>query len=83
MLFIGTWMYFHLMILSQSIRESPTLMWRVFPAAVGKMTLQEVGRVIKDASAMAEIVGLSITEHLPWDAFNLRKMLSEISIFRL
>lgn len=54
-----------------------------FPAAVGKMTLQEVGRVIKDASAMADIVGLSITEHLPWDAFNLRKMLSEISIFRL
>lgn len=28
------------------------------------------------------IVGLSITEHLPWDAFNLRKMLSEISIFK-
>lgn len=53
-----------------------------FPAAVGRMTLQEVGRVLKDVSTIAEIVGLSITEHLPWDAFNLRKMLSEISIFK-
>ncbi len=52
-----------------------------FPAAVGRMRLQEVKRVLKDASEVAEIVGLSITEHLPWDAFNLRKTLSEISIF--
>ncbi|MEK4303862.1 arginase family protein [Oceanobacillus sp. FSL K6-0251] len=52
-----------------------------FPAAVGKMKLAEVVRVLNDVSGKAEIVGLGIAEHLPWDAINLRKALSEISIF--
>jgi len=53
-----------------------------FPAAVGKMTLNEVGRILHDISEKAEIVGLGITEHMPWDAMNLRKVLSGISIFK-
>lgn len=53
-----------------------------FPAAVGRMKLKEVARILNDISPIAEVVGLSITEHLPWDAFNLRKTLSEISIFK-
>ena len=53
-----------------------------FPAAVGRMTLEDVGRLLKDVSGAAEIVGLSLTEHLPWDAIRLRRTLSEISIFR-
>lgn len=53
-----------------------------FPAAIGKMKLSEVARVLNDVSQKAEIVGLSIAEHLPWDAFNLRKTLSEIPIFK-
>lgn len=52
-----------------------------FPAAVGRMKLSEIVRILNDISKKAEIVGLSITEHLPWDAFNLRKSLKAISIF--
>ncbi|GGP08482.1 arginase family protein [Oceanobacillus neutriphilus] len=52
-----------------------------FPAAVGEMKLVEVVRVLNDVSVKADIVGLGIAEHLPWDAINLRKALSEISIF--
>lgn len=52
-----------------------------FPAAVGSMTLGEVSRLLNDVSAVAEIIGISITEHLPWDAISLRKTLSSISIF--
>lgn len=51
-----------------------------FPAAVGRMTLKGISRLLKDVSGEAEIVGLSITEHLPWDAINLRAALSSISI---
>lgn len=53
-----------------------------FTAAVGRMALKDVGRLFQDISGAAEIVGLSIAEHLPWDAMNLRKMLAEISIFK-
>ena len=53
-----------------------------FPWAIGKMKLSEVGRVLKDVSEKSEIVGLSIAEHIPWDALNLRKTLSEIPIFK-
>lgn len=52
-----------------------------FPAAVGRMKLDEISRLLVDVSTMTEIVGLSITEHLPWDAFNMRKNLAKISIF--
>ena len=45
------------------------------------MTLHDVGSLLKDVSEKAEIVGLSITEHLPWDAINLRNTFSKLSIF--
>ncbi|GMA08668.1 arginase [Tetragenococcus halophilus subsp. flandriensis] len=50
-------------------------------AAVGDLKLKEVVRILADVSTKADIVGLSITEHIPWDAINLRKALSNISIF--
>lgn len=53
-----------------------------FDAAIGKLKLQQVNRIFSDVSKEAEIVGLSITEHLPWDAFNLRNTLSNIPIFQ-
>ena len=53
-----------------------------FPWAIGKMKLSEVARVINDVSKKAEIVGLTIAEHMAWDAINLRKTLSEIPIFK-
>ena len=46
------------------------------------MKLSEVGRVLNDVSQKAEIVGLTIAEHMPWDALNLRKTLSNIPIFK-
>lgn len=53
-----------------------------FPAAVGELTLNQIVRILSDIEPAADLVGLSITEHLPWDAFNLRNALSKISIFR-
>lgn len=53
----------------------------LFPAAVGRMTLKDIGRILHDVEKVSEIVGLSITEHLPWDAINLRNTLASVSIF--
>ena len=53
-----------------------------FAAAIGRLDLKTVGRLLKDVSDKAEIVGLSITEHLPWDAINMRNILSDLSIFK-
>lgn len=49
--------------------------------AVGRMTLAQVGRLVADVSVAADVVGFGITEHLPWDAFNLRRTLAGIEIF--
>lgn len=53
-----------------------------FPVAVGQLNLADVVRILTDIAEQAELVGLSIAEHLPWDAINLRKALSQISIFK-
>ena len=52
-----------------------------FPAAVGELTLDQVVGIFKDISTQAELVGLSIAEHLPWDAIYLRKAFEKIDIF--
>lgn len=52
-----------------------------FPAAVGHMSLVDVAKTINTASQAADLVGLSITEHLSWDAFRLRKTMQSFSIF--
>ncbi len=53
-----------------------------FPAAVGELYLDQVVRVFQDLEQQTNLVGLTIAEYLPWDAINLRKALSNISIFR-
>ncbi len=53
-----------------------------FDAAIGALTLEQIVRILTEVSAISEIVGLSITEHLPWDAMNLRKALSNLAIFQ-
>lgn len=50
--------------------------------AVGEMKLAQVVRLIHDASQIADLVGLSIAEYLPWDIINLREQLSTLSIFK-
>lgn len=59
----------------------PYLKKEDFGVAVGELTLLQVVRVLHDVNAHAEIVGLCIAEHMPWDAINLRKALSNIDIF--
>lgn len=50
-------------------------------ASSGEMTLPQVARVIQDVSRQADVVGLSIAEHLPWDALNLHNFLASLPIF--
>lgn len=52
-----------------------------FGAAIGQLTLDNIVRILKDVSRYSDIVGLTIAEHMPWDAMRLKKALSEISIF--
>lgn len=50
--------------------------------AKGKLELDDVVNIIREAESVADIVGLGITEHLPWDAINLREMLAKLPLFR-
>ena len=49
---------------------------------VGTMKLPQIVRLITDVSGIAEVVGLGITEHLPWDAIQLRRTLTQLPLFR-
>lgn len=53
-----------------------------YGAAMGTMSLRQVTGILKAVNEEAEIVGLTIAEHMPWDAINLRRALSELSIFQ-
>ena len=48
--------------------------------SMGAMNFAQVTRVLKDVSAHADVVGMGITEQLPWDAINLKDMLSEVPV---
>ncbi|ENZ7914704.1 TPA: hypothetical protein O8U20_004198 [Enterobacter cloacae] len=57
----------------------PEFDWQaVYP--VGKLNLAQTLRVIRDVSAETEIVIIGITEHLPWDAWNLKELLKKLPI---
>ncbi|QMU07648.1 arginase family protein [Levilactobacillus suantsaii] len=60
----------------------PGLDRQKFGAAIGSMKLATVSRVLQDVSAHAELVGLSIAEHMPWDAINLHNELQKLAIFK-
>ncbi|CDN25657.1 K01476 arginase [Limosilactobacillus fermentum] len=47
-----------------------------FPAAVGQLTLPEVANLLTQLDQNAELVGLTVAEHMAWDALNLRQSLS-------
>lgn len=36
--------------------------------------------LMKELSEETDVVGLGITEHMPWDSINLKKLLGEIPI---
>lgn len=48
--------------------------------ATGKLKLDDIVRLLTNVGKIAEVVGLSITEHLPWDAENMRKALAKMPI---
>ncbi len=46
----------------------------------GRMTMEQVVRLLGDVSKVVDVVGLGITEHLPWDSLALRDMLAELPL---
>ena len=48
--------------------------------AQGKLTIKQVIQVIGDIAKVADVVGLGITEHLPWDALALQEMLAKLPL---
>jgi arginase len=48
----------------------------------GRMKINQVIRLLDDVSKHIEIVGLGITEHLPWDALNLKQMLTNLPLLK-
>ncbi|MDO4565081.1 MAG: arginase family protein [Clostridia bacterium] len=47
----------------------------------GKMTIEELGSILKFISENSKIVGFTIAEYLPFDEHRLHDMLSEIKLF--
>lgn len=48
--------------------------------AQGKMPISDVVRVLSDVAAIADVVGIGIAEHLPWDALALKNMLAHLPL---
>lgn len=46
----------------------------------GRMAIPHVIRLLNDVAHQAEVVGLGITEHLPWDALIIRDMLRQLPL---
>ena len=46
----------------------------------GRMKMDQVTRLLSDVGRIVDIVGLGITEHLPWDSLALRDMLAELPL---
>lgn len=52
-----------------------------FPAAVGNMKLKEIFTLLNKIENSSDLVGLTIAEHMPWDAINMRNGLKELKLF--
>lgn len=48
--------------------------------AQGSMSIEQVVRLINDVTKVADVVGLGITEHLPWDALAMKEMLKRLPL---
>ncbi|CAK7044091.1 MAG: hypothetical protein DESF_01842 [Desulfovibrio sp.] len=51
-------------------------------AAHGKLSFPQVTGLIKDVAAQTDVVGMSIAEHMPWDAINLKNMMEAFSFMK-
>ncbi|SDC42547.1 arginase [Acinetobacter marinus] len=48
--------------------------------AQGKMSIELVIKVLNDIAQIADVVGIGIAEHLPWDALALKDMLTKLPL---
>ncbi len=48
--------------------------------ARGKLSMSEVISALSDIAQIADVVGIGVTEHLPWDALALKKMLEKLPL---
>jgi arginase len=46
----------------------------------GRMRLEQVVRLLSDVAGATDVVGLAITEHLPWDVLELRNALRKLPL---
>lgn len=46
----------------------------------GKMTITQITRLLADVGEVADVVGIGIAEHLPWDALALKNMLNKLPL---
>ncbi|WP_426349919.1 arginase family protein [Alloiococcus sp. CFN-8] len=49
-------------------------------SAAGIMQIPQLLKLLKELSEETDVVGLGITEHMPWDSINLKNLLGEIPI---
>lgn len=54
----------------------------MFPAAVGTMNLKKIFDILTEIEQNSDLVGLTIAEHMPWDAINMREGLSRLDLFK-
>lgn len=52
------------------------------PTEPGKMSLQHLFEILQGVFSHNNVVGLTISEYMPWDAINLQKTLSDLDIFK-
>lgn len=48
--------------------------------ARGELTMGQITTVLNDVATVADIVGVGIAEHLPWDAINLKNMIDALPL---
>lgn len=46
----------------------------------GRLTMAQVTRLLADVAEVVDVVGLGITEHLPWDSMALKAMLGRLPL---
>lgn len=46
----------------------------------GRMKPEQVVRLLQDVARACDVVGLAITEHMPWDTLAMRNMLRQLPL---
>lgn len=46
----------------------------------GRMLPEQVVRLLSDVAGACDVVGLAITEHMPWDTLAMRNMLRQLPL---